>query len=61
MRPIYFNKYNNWEKDITYSESDRKDLSYYTIKWVDDKEYDRLSDDTKSSIEEVKNLINNII
>lgn len=57
-KAIFFNKYTNWEKDLTYSESQRKDLNYYTIREVSETEYTRI---VNMTIEEVKNLIDNII
>ena len=58
MPKIFFNKYTNWEKDFTYSESQRKDLSYYTLREYEEKEFNRI---VNMTIEEVKILIDNII
>jgi len=58
MPKIFFNKYTNWEKDLTYSESQRKDLSYYTLREYEEKEFNRI---VNMTIEEVKILIDNII
>lgn len=58
MPKIFFNKYTNWEKDLTYSESQRKDLSYYTLREFTETEY---SEVVNMWIEEVKKLIDNII
>ena len=57
-KTIFFNKYTNWEKDLTYSESQRKDLSYYTLREYEEKEFNRI---VNMTIEEVKILIDNII
>ena len=58
MPLIFFNKYTNWEKDLTYKESTRSDLSYYTIREVSIEEYNKI---VSMWIEEVKRLIDNII
>jgi len=58
MPKIFFNKYTNWEKDLTYSESQRKDLSYYTLREYEEKDFNRI---VNMTIEEVKILIDNII
>jgi len=58
MPKIFFNKYTNWEKDLTYSESQRKDLSYYTLREYEEKEFNRI---VNMTIEEVKILIDSII
>lgn len=55
---IFFNKYTNWEKDLTYTESQRKDLSYYTIREYSESEYNKI---VEMWIEEVKILIDKII
>ena len=57
-KTIFFNKYTNWEKDLTYSESQRKDLSYYTLRELTETEY---SEVVNMWIEEVKKLIDSII
>ena len=57
-KTIFFNKYTNWEKDLTYSESQRKDLSYYTLREYEEKEFNRI---VNMTIEEVKILIDSII
>ena len=57
-KTLFFNKYTNWEKDLTYKESQRKDLSYYTIKEYSESEYNKI---VEMWIEEVKKLIDNII
>ncbi len=61
MPTIYINKYIDWTKDLTYQISDRKDLDYFTQKEISDEEFAKLSDDVKTNVEEIKNLINNII
>lgn len=58
MPKIFFNKYTNWEKDLTYSESQRKDLSYYTLREYEEKEFNRI---VNMTIEEIKILIDSII
>lgn len=58
MPKIFFNKYTNWEKDLAYSESQRKDLSYYTLREYEEKEFNRI---VNMTIEEVKILIDSII
>jgi len=58
MPKIFFNKYTDWTKDLTYSESQRKDLSYYTLREYEEKEFNRI---VNMTIEEVKILIDNII
>jgi len=58
MPKIFFNKYTNWEKDLTYSESQRKDLSYYTLREYEEKDFNRI---VNMTIEEVKILIDSII
>ena len=58
MKTLYFNKYTNWTKDLTYKESTRDNLSYYTIREVSETEYTRI---VNMTIEEVKSLIDNII
>lgn len=58
MPKIFFNKYTNWTKDLTYSESQRKDLSYYTLRELTETEY---SEVVNMWIEEVKKLIDSII
>lgn len=55
---IFFNKYINWEKDLTYTESQRKDLSYYTIREYSESEFNKI---VEMWIEEVKRLIDKII
>ena len=55
---IFFNKYTDWTKDLTYTESQREDLSYYTIKEYSESEYNKI---VEMWIEEVKRLIDNII
>ena len=57
-KTIFFNKYTNWEKDLTYSESQRKDLSYYTLREYEEKDFNRI---VNMTIEEVKILIDSII
>ena len=57
-KTIFFNKYTNWEKDLTYSESQRKDLSYYTLREYEEKEFNKI---VNMTIEEVKILIDSII
>ena len=44
-KTLFFNKYTNWEKDLTYKESQRKDLSYYTIKEYSESEYNKIVDE----------------
>lgn len=58
MHTLFFNKYTNWEKDLTYKESDRKDLDYYTIREYSESEFNKI---VEMWIEEVKRLIDNII
>lgn len=58
MPKIFFNKYTDWTKDLTYSESQRKDLSYYTLREYEEKEFNRI---VNMTIEEVKILIDSII
>lgn len=58
MKTLYFNKYNNWTTDMTYSISDRKDLDYFTQREVSEDEYNRV---VNMTIEEIKIIINNII
>ena len=58
MKTLYFNKYTNWTKDLTYKESIRDNLSYYTIREVSETEYTRI---VNMTIEEVKSLIDSII
>lgn len=55
---IFFNKYTDWSKDLTYKESQRKDLSYYTIREYSESEFNKI---VEMWIEEVKRLIDNII
>lgn len=61
MPTLFFNKYLDWSKDMTYKESDRKDLSYYTLKDFTDEEFEKLSDHVKTTVNEIKTLIDNII
>lgn len=58
MHTLFFNKYINWEKDLTYKESQREDLSYYTIREYSESEFNKI---VEMWIEEVKKLIDNII
>ena len=58
MPTIFYNKYTDWTKDLTYTESDRKDLSYYTLRNVSLEEFKEI---LNMSIEEVKKLIDKII
>jgi len=58
MPKIFFNKYTDWTKDLTYSESQRKDLNYYTLREYEEKEFNRI---VNMTIEEVKILIDSII
>lgn len=58
MKTIYINKYQDWTKDLTYEVSDRKDLSYYTLRDISEKEFNKI---VNLTIKEVKDLIDNII
>jgi uncharacterized protein YnzC (UPF0291/DUF896 family) len=58
MPTIFYNKYTNGDKDLTYTESDRKDISYYILRdyWLEE-----FKEIVNMSIEEVKKLIDKII
>ena len=58
MPTIFYNKYTDWTKDLTYSETTRQDISYYTLRdyWLE--EFSKI---VNMSIEEVKTLIDKII
>lgn len=58
MQKIFFNKYTDWTTDLTYTESQRPNLSYYTIREYSESEFNKI---VEMWIEEVKRLINNII
>lgn len=58
MPTIFYNKYNDWTKDLTYKPTTRKDLSYYTLRDYTLEEFDKI---VNMSIEEVKRLIDKII
>jgi hypothetical protein len=58
MPTIFYNKYTNGDKDLTYTESQRSDLSYYTLRDYQLEEFDKI---VNMSIEEVKKLIDKII
>jgi hypothetical protein len=57
MPKIFFNKYTNWEKDLTYKESDREDLELYTIKELTEEQFSELATLTINQIREVINTI----
>lgn len=61
MPILYFVKYTDWTKDIQYNIPSDSRVDYFTQKEVSDEEFNKLSDDVKTSVEEIKNLINNII
>ncbi len=58
MPTIFYNKYTDWTKDLTYSETKRQDISYYTLRDYSLAEFNKI---VNMSIEEVKNLIDKII
>jgi hypothetical protein len=58
MPTIFYNKYTDWSKDITYTESQRSDLSFYTLRDVTLEEFNKI---VRMEIEEVKKLIDKII
>ncbi len=61
MKTLYFVKYLDWTQDIQYNIPMDNTVDYFTQKEVSDEEFERLSDHTKTAVEEIKNLINNII
>jgi len=61
MKTLYFVKYLDWTQDIQYNIPMDNKVDYFTQKEVSDEEFERLSDHTKTAVEEIKNLINNII
>jgi len=61
MHTLYFVKYTDWTKDIQYNIPSDSRVDYFTQKEVSDEEFNRLSDDTKTTVNEIKDLINNII
>ena len=58
MPTIFYNKYTNGDKDLTYQETTRKDLSFYTLRDVTFEEFNKI---VNMSIEEIKKLIDKII
>jgi len=58
MSTIFYNKYINGDKDLTYQETTRKDLSFYTLRDYTLEEFNKI---VTMSIEEVKTLIDKII
>ena len=58
MPTIFYNKYTDWTKDLTYEVTQRQDISYYTLRDYPLEEFDKI---VNMSIEEVKKLIDKII
>ena len=42
MPTIFYNKYTNGDKDLTYTESQRSDLSFYTLRNVSLEEFNKI-------------------
>ena len=61
MPTLYFVKYTDWTKDMKYNIPTDSRIDYFTQKEVSDEEFNRLSDDVKTTVNEIKDLINNII
>ena len=61
MPTLYFVKYTDWTKDMQYSIPTDSRVDYFTQKEVSDEEFNRLSDDVKTTVDDIKDLINNII
>ena len=58
MPTIFYNKYTDWTKDLTYEVTQRKDISYYTLRDYSLEEFNKI---VRMEIEEVKKLIDKII
>lgn len=58
MKQIFFNKYTNWTKDLTYTQTNREDLEVSIERKVSEEEFNKL---VKLEIEEVKKIIDNVL